>query len=342
MIDWTDFVINVVHTPIPAGRIVSIGVGGDVEWDTPKAMQVSGSYESSIRVRSQGGDGSGLATELYISGNPSKFLQGHNVFGSDDLLSLCHAVASRVFIVMGIQDDLALRRVALGDFQVKRIDLTYSYDFGNSATVSAVLSSLAVRTRSRMGRAQTRGGTVYHGRNSRRWSIKMYNKGEELQAGKKHRLSPELQSTPIFDFSQSLLRVELTLRSKQLKELSLDSGRSLTPATCRQLFDEYFGRVEMSPQVDIASDEVISLPRAIRSTYLLWKEGIDVRNMHSRPTFYRHRSHLLRYGVDIDLPVHSDESNVIPMFRTVVGNPVSIPSWAYDDNLVFDPRRIGG
>ena len=29
-----------------------------------------------------------MATHLQISGNPSKFLQGHNVFGSDDVVAL--------------------------------------------------------------------------------------------------------------------------------------------------------------------------------------------------------------------------------------------------------------
>ena len=27
-----------------------------------------------------------MATHLSLSGNPSKFLQGHNIFGSDDLM----------------------------------------------------------------------------------------------------------------------------------------------------------------------------------------------------------------------------------------------------------------
>ena len=36
--------------------------------------------------RSVGGDGQGMATHLSLSGNPSKFLQGHNIFGSDDLM----------------------------------------------------------------------------------------------------------------------------------------------------------------------------------------------------------------------------------------------------------------
>jgi II/X family phage/plasmid replication protein len=41
-----------------------------------------------ISIKSTVGDGQGNATHLWISGNPLKPLQGHNVFGSDDAVSL--------------------------------------------------------------------------------------------------------------------------------------------------------------------------------------------------------------------------------------------------------------
>lgn len=94
----------------------------------------------------------------------------------------------------------------------------------------------------------------------------------------------------------------------------------------------------MAAQVDIASDEMINMPRAIRSTYLLWKEGIDVHPMYSVPTYYRHRSQLLAYGVDIALPCEKNGCTVIPMFRQVTGEPVEVPTWAFDQGLVFGGR----
>lgn len=342
MIDWLDFVIPCIHDPIPSGRVLSIKPDGSTEYDIPKRMQISGSYESTTFIRSQGGDGEGRATELYISGNPAKFLQGHNVFGSEDILALASGVVRKVFSSLGISDDLTIARVGQGDFSVKRIDITRSFGFKNRSEVQAVLSSLAVASRSRLGRAQTTGGTVYHGKNSRRHTFKFYCKAEELEAGKKHRLPLELESTPIKEFTENLLRAELTLRSKELHERDIHTGKDLSPSVVRALYKDYFGRIEMSAQANIPSEEIKHLTRSIRDSYLMWKEGIDVRPMMSKACFYRHRSELLGYGVDISIPNDDLECKVIPLFRQVTGSPVGVPDWAYSQSLIFDPNRIGG
>jgi len=342
MIDWLDFVVDCLHDPIPAGRVLSITPDGTLEFDIPKRMRVSGSYESNIYVRSQGGSGDGRATELYISGNPSKFLQGHNVFGTDDITGLAAATVRKIFASLDLSSDLTIAKVVQGNFYVKRIDITRSYAFSNRVEVQAVLSSLAVSSRSRMGRAQTRGGTVYHGKNSKRHSFKFYCKAEELEAGKKHRLPEELNSSPIKEFSENLLRAELTLRSKELNERNISMGSELTPRKIKALYDEYFGRIEVSAQATIPSTQICNLQRAIRDSYLMWSTGIDPRPMMSKSTFYRHRCELLGYGIDISLPKDDLECQVIPLFRQVTGSPVGVPGWAYEQSLVFDPNRIGG
>jgi II/X family phage/plasmid replication protein len=66
--------------------VVKLDPDGQIEWQTSCRVQVEGTHEQGISVRSVGGDGQGMATHLSLSGNPSKFLQGHNIFGSDDLM----------------------------------------------------------------------------------------------------------------------------------------------------------------------------------------------------------------------------------------------------------------
>lgn len=86
MIDWFTGILPCTHRPLPAGSVVSVDADGAVEWETVKRLTVRGSHESTMNVRSVGSDGEGRATHLYIDGNPSKFLQGHSVIGSDDWL----------------------------------------------------------------------------------------------------------------------------------------------------------------------------------------------------------------------------------------------------------------
>jgi II/X family phage/plasmid replication protein len=335
MIDWLDFVIEVLHDPIPAGRIMSIKHSGETEFDVPKRMPVEGSYSSQILVRSQGGDGTGQATELYISGNPSKFLQGHNVFGSDNLCRLAAGVVAKVCDSLGIPAELPIVKAKTGRFEVKRIDITHSFAFASRSEVQAVLGALAIKSRTRMGRATATGSTVYHGKNSRRHSVKFYCKGDELEAGKKHRLPEELKDSGIKEFADNLLRCEVTLRRKELADIEATEGRHFTDQVINELYWSYFRRVEMAPQADIPSKEIEHMPRAIRSTYLLWKEGVDVQPMMSKATFYRHRHDLLGYGVDIAIQKEGGETNVIPLFRTITGTPVSVPEWAYSKGLIY-------
>ncbi|WP_408610762.1 phage/plasmid replication domain-containing protein [Kineobactrum salinum] len=45
------------------------------------------------------------------------------------------------------------------------------------------------------GEGADSGGTVYHGKQSRRHTLKFYCKAEELEAGEKHKLPAELEKT---------------------------------------------------------------------------------------------------------------------------------------------------
>lgn len=88
MIDWLTGIFPCTHKPLPAGSVVSVDADGAIEWETVKRLTVRGSHEATMKVRSIGSNGEGKATHLYIDGNPSKFLQGHSVVGSDEL-DLC-------------------------------------------------------------------------------------------------------------------------------------------------------------------------------------------------------------------------------------------------------------
>ncbi|WP_353051787.1 phage/plasmid replication protein, II/X family [Pseudomonas aeruginosa] len=92
MIDW---IAVYDRTGAPRGTFeqwcggLHRGLTRTVAWETPRKMLVRGSHDSTIHIRSVGGDGQGNATHLYIDGNPSKWLQGHNLVGSCDLVAPC-------------------------------------------------------------------------------------------------------------------------------------------------------------------------------------------------------------------------------------------------------------
>lgn len=225
MIDWFTGILPCTHRPLPAGSVVSVDADGAVEWETVKRLTVRGSHESTMKVRSVGSDGEGRATHLYIDGNPSKFLQGHSVIGSDDLQGLVLTAYARILALLHIPHDLpSYRQVMEGQFKISRIDINYMYSLSTLENVRAWLYAAEFKAKTRHGRACGKGGTVYLGKNSRRWSLKFYSKYDEHTSGKKgHQMADEFVKAGLLDWSKDKLRIELTLRTLKTLVTSLDT-----------------------------------------------------------------------------------------------------------------------
>jgi len=341
MIDWQRKRFYLLHDPIPAGRVLSIDHDGTMEWETPKRLSIRGSYESTCRLRSQGGNGRGQATELYVDVNPAKFIQGHNVFGSEDNMALAEEVMRRIcFAVPNLPHDFAIKKAREGDFLQLGIHIARSFDAGSLTRAHSIQEALALKSRTRSGRCQSRAGTNYWNLAKRktRWLAKSYLKFEEITSRLKgHKLPEGLSNIGLEDFAKNLIRIEFEIYKQELIErtIPLEYGHQFTESVIENLYQEYWERIEMSAQAAIASHELESLMPHIRSTYLMWKEGLQVRGHMSKPTFYRHRCELLPFGIDIAIPNDHQSSNVIPLIQIIEAKPVSTPQWAYEKGLIF-------
>ncbi len=340
MIDWVTATLPCLHSPLRAGSVLKITSSGDIEWESPCRLEVPGSFASTVRVRSSGGDGQGRATHLWFDGNPSKFLQGHNLFGSDDLLALMADTLRRVAAFVGLSfatDEWAA--IEQGDYPISRIDYNQSFELPTRTDVKAWLRAAEFKSKSRHGRPSMKGGTLYFGQHSRRWSMKFYCKGEEIEAPK-HRLPTALQLPELLKWADNKLRPELTLRTLELRELELREAKRLTPAVLHDLFCERLKGLEMNEQMALTSEQLHELPQKLRSTYILWNSGEDLRDTLPLRTYYRHRKELLPYGIDIALRRESfDRSNVVPLVRVLEAMPAAIPNWAFDQGLVHQSAQ---
>lgn len=336
MIDWITAEIPCTHSPIPSGRVIIIDEHGAEEVTIVKFKQVEGSYSKKISVRSSGSTLDGMASHMRISGNPAKFLQGHNVFGGDDLSALMVAFTNQLFLLLDLEPPKADREhIRAGEYNVSRIDINYGYSLKTRADVRSWLRAAEFKARSRSGRPQFKGTTLYFQKTSRRWSIKFYSKGDEIEA-KGHQLPDQLINTDIPKFADNLLRCELTLRSLELKELNCKRAKFLTQSKLKTLYSQYLGRIDMKAQMNLKDEVLENLPRHLQASYLLWKEGHSLILTMKETTFYRHRSQLLKYNIDISLQPDSitKMDNVVPLIRVLEAEPVSTPSWAYKLGLV--------
>lgn len=342
MIDWFRGEIEFLHDPLPAGRVLSIDSDGSIAWECIQSIQCRSSHETTIKIRSTGGNGEGRATTLSIDGNLCKFLQGHNIFGSRNLNKLLLLTFRQIIehhhehFSHTSSPALTEAKIKKGDYKVKMLDINALYDIGNDQSVESWLHAAHMRAKSRHGRSSRDKGTVYLGKSSRRWAFKFYNKHREiLSQGKTHKLPEHLANQGLEQFIQGKLRAELRIFSKELEKLGITHGYHLTPDTLENLFQTYLGKIDMTTQTTLLDQKLLDMPNTIRGTYELWKQGVNLRDMLSIRTFYRHRQILLEYGIDINMPCLAPEhNNVVPLIRIIEAKPVSIPQWAYEKGLI--------
>jgi len=342
MIDWFRGEIPFLHDPIPAGHVLSIDADGTVEWDLVKSIVCRSSHETSIKIKSAGGNGEGRATSLFIDGNLAKFLQGHNLFGSRDLNTLLLLTFKKIYQLHnghfhGYADPkFTERQIMKGNYKVKMLDINQLYDVGNDASVESWLHAAHMRARSRHGRSSRDKGTVYLGKSSKRWAFKFYNKQREmLSKGKSHQLPTALQGIGLEDFALGKLRAEFRIFGKELEKHGITHGKHITPQTLGELFNTYLGKIDMTTQATLIDEQLLKMPRTLQGTYQLWRQGADLRQLLAKPTFYRHRALLMPYGIDINAThLAPEHNNVVPLIRIIEARPVEIPAWAYERGLI--------
>jgi II/X family phage/plasmid replication protein len=336
MIDWVACIIpcNHDHTKLFAGRVASINAAGELEWTVEKDKEVEGSHSSNIKIRSM------TDRTIRISGNPAKWLQGHNIFGTDDLVYLVHKFFTELLTKNGSElgltpDPLQLDRIRNGDYQLTRVDINHSWLLDSRSSVLAWLRAAGNCARlKRRGAGQYASETLYFGKSSRRWAVKCYSKGHEINA-KGHKLPKELQIPELLDFAEKALRIELVIRSMGLKHLGLDFAKHWSNDLPKVLLSQLvLDDLEMSDNMPLHHDVLDELPARLRLVYQSWIAGDDLRKILPKNTFYRYRRQMLEHGIDISLIQDKQKTNVIPLMRYLEAVPADIPHWAYDKGLV--------
>lgn len=339
-IDWITAKIPFFYKGrLNGGNIINTTVDGEIEYTIEKRLPITGSYASKLSVRTSDVLGfNGDTWVIEISGNPVKWFQGHNLFGTGDLTNLVYETFCKLSEVLNSpQPASMIKAVKNGHYVLSRVDITGMYALPCRSDVYAWLNHAEKTSRTRSGTSLSKGNTVYLNKSSERFNIVFYSKGQELE---KHKLPPELSDSGLTDYADNKLRAELRLRGKELTRLGLRNGVSWQHLDLYHVYQDYMGRVEMTAQ-EIRADKVFEIPKVARMTYEIWTTGKDVRQFISKASFYRHRKILLEFGVDISVPKPVEmNTNVIPFRRFLDLQPAGVPDWAKGTNLYFEPRKI--
>lgn len=337
MIDTMRIIAPLAHADaVHGGIFMALTEDGEIEWERARFRQLEGSFDNRLSVWTESPGFIGF------EGSPSKWFQGHNIFGSDDLIGLAAETLLDIARVLDIEPTASeVRQWFAGEFTVRRADVTYSFQLRNRSDVLAYIRAMEhSATMSHRGRGQiVKGDTLYFGKQSRRWSFKFYSKGQELND---HKLPYELHSTSLPSCADGLLRSELVLRSMELKKLGLNNGKDWKDETPLEIHELKLGKLDMPDHVELATDELEALPSRLRAVYELHQKGMDTRQLYARRTWYRYRNQLKKYGIDLSANIGNaqEHANVVKFRRTLVAERVwDVPAWAVGTNMYFEPRQ---
>lgn len=349
MIDWLTVLVPYSHIePLKGGKIISIDPDENIEWSTVKKLPVRGSYESNLLVCSdestRATDGS--YTRLYIDGNLAKFHQGHNLFGTDDLMGLVSETVLKLVDLLGLElNDIDRQLLHKGAYQVLRADCTMMCDLGSLKNVEAFLYAAEYSAHlRRRGQGIMKKGTLYFGMYSRRWMLKMYAKGREIQA-KGHQLPPAVSLPELERWADGKLRIELVLRALELKRRRLHLAINWSDFTVVDNLKDVLSGLNMTDNYHVPPELLEELKPRLVAVYELWRQGYDLRAMYSKNTFYTYRRQLLEV-LNIDIAVKQPKEqeqleNVVPFVRVLEPKICEqVPDWVKGTDLYFEPRAL--
>jgi len=327
---------------------------GDVDRDGRKVVEltalgerlytawIQGSHDSRLQMASDG-------TTLSLKGNPGRFGRRDNLFNMGFRETL--VAANRIAAAQGFPVDAFVpgefnpwtvsqlaKMEGLKDGQrpedpwtgarVWSIHLTQNYRTGSPENAKAVIDWLNTQSVARVKKSRLGLSTIVWG-SIRYRQTEVYIKADEMLA---HCKTPEekdeMRKSDAYKYAlvNGIIRLEVKCAKDYLKHKQLTYLGNWDMGTVTALFKENSEILDRC-QLSFASDEdlLASLPAHVRVHAAAWLSGVDVTQLMSRATFYRHAKVLREYGIDIAEP--RNVSVIRPKMKEITVAPVEVPHW---------------
>ncbi|SDU37996.1 phage/plasmid replication domain-containing protein, partial [Nitrosomonas ureae] len=232
-IDW--ITISQLHTesepfPIFTGGInVDYDPLGNARFERVRPAHFKGSFETSIRIKSDG-------RHISLSGNAGRFSRKDNLFncGWEETLRKCN----RILLDRGLpaftsgQVRNAIGQADTPSARVSRLDLTANFETGSESQARHLIKWLATRSVSRMKKGRAGDESVWWV-NSRHM-LKAYIKHIEML---KHGCESD-DPAYLFCKEKGVVRVEIELKRRLLSDLDMVEIEKITDEKLIQVFHE--------------------------------------------------------------------------------------------------------
>jgi II/X family phage/plasmid replication protein len=272
--------------------------------------------------------GDGLEYYLSIGASPASLQYGINVFGSDDIKE-CAAI-----LINTCQKALDCILPPLEKWQCRRIDVTFNYRMQSLQQVRQALREFRKGDGTRQKASVPKGDTVVWGQGSDLISGKAYAKGPQLRYLQKRRKDGFEVADDTLDLADSLLRLELSLRSRWFRRLKTNWFDLTTEQLTKfhaDYFGKFIGKIEVTDMGTLLQELEKVTPTkgralAAHRTWALIKSIGYETTKESMPktTWFAHVAYLRAAGVSqADLMT----GNVIPFRRDTISLGQAVTSW---------------
>ena len=318
--DWLTLTFQTSESPVGSTKITHDMETGEVDYSLSVGRPFLGSFSKHVWVHCTG-------SEMTISGNPIKHFTGQNFYGLSDVEHMALSFIEYAYKLIGREiPDIVRLAMETRSIQIKRLDLCDMVKLPNDAIARQALYAIGeTATQERRGRASTADTTVMFSPKSKHSKTKLYLKSTEMFV-KGHELECDKFLSECIQLDMpGVIRRENELYGRFLKRHNCDLLRDWTSEKSRELHTMLLEKIQIPENQSIDMDLMSeNIERKHRLTLEAWKAGRDLREVLSRPTFFRHRKEIFDlYAVDISQrpDVKSEVSNVVPLKEVIQVRP---------------------
>ena len=240
--------------------------------------------------------------KLYIEASIPKFMTGQNIVGLEELYGPCVSLINAVLDQMGIEpSEIERAKINKGKFQIVRVDYAVHCSCGNPERAAAVMAALRSLIFAKAKDSSAYGNeTIYAGQHSSRWTLRAYRKDLEIKKATRRLPANVYGRKTLLENVENCVRLELVLRSPELKRLGLSSPLSWSTAEARKRMQVWIDRLSNLNGVVPNVEDLDKLTNVTQLKLRAWLTGDLSAFTRAPSTFSATRKEiLLTTGIDV-------------------------------------------
>jgi len=278
--------------------------------------------------------------ELFIQGSPYAHIYGQNVWTSDSVRNATIPIIKQIckFLDAPINQTVE-KKLTAGQIKLHRIDLAVNFRFDSENQVGSAIMQLKHLLASQRCQSHLHERYVALApKGSKNYMISAYAKGSQMRVNRD--LNADIRQR-LVRACAPLLRIEVRLRSAELRKLGLSYVSDWTRETAKEVFKKYFHRLPLEGISfgPISDEDFENIDDRMRPVLALHKLGVDWRLVYSEATRTRHKAYFRQRGVNLDCPNQLAGDTPLAEVLSRKGAISQTPTWLVEAGMAPKPRR---